>query len=566
MEKIIGIDLGTTNSVLAIMEQGKPIIIPNSEGERLTPSVVAWDPNSHQMRVGSPARRQAVINPQHTVFSIKRYLGQRFDSPFIQPVLEFTPYKTQISDNGGVSVRLADGWCSPQEILSTILKKLKRDAEAYLGEQVKKVVITVPSYYNFSQRQSVKDACYAAGLEALRIINESTAACLAYGFDKQANEIIAVFHLGGGTFDISILEIGEGVFQVRSTCGDTHLGGDDWDRCITNFIAGEFQKSYGVDLRKDPQALQRLKEACEKAKIELSTVMETMIDLPFITRNGGGEYLNLQMSLTQAKLEELTLNLINRTLITCKQAVKDAGLSLHDINRVILAGQPTRMPAVQRAVKEFFGKYPCRGVDPAEVVALGAAIQAGVLGGELEDIVLLDVTPLTLSVETLGGVATPLIYRNTTIPYRESQVFSTASDSQTRVEIHVLQGEGSMAADNMSLGKFILEGIPPVPKGIPQFEVTFELDSSNILEVSAKDKATGLAHSVTLTYDAGNLSPAHPPIPIEVPKLKPGFTPVESANHPLQPPIPPKQKKRKDSAPPLEETSPGKKWWQFRKK
>jgi molecular chaperone DnaK len=540
MEKIIGIDLGTKNSVLAIMEQGKPIIIPNSEGERLTPSVVAWDPNTHQMRVGSPARRQAVTNPQHTVFSIKRYLGQRFDSPFIQPDLEFTPYKTHISDNGGVLVWLADGWCSPQEILSTILKKLKRDAQAYLGEQVKKVVITVPSYFNFSQRQAVKDACYTAGLEALRIINESTAACLAYGFDKQANEIIAVFHLGGGTFDISILNIDEGVFQVLSTCGDTHLGGDDWDRRIINFIAGKFKKSHGVDLRKDPQALQRLKDACEKAKIELSTVVETMIDLPFITRNAGGEYLNLQMSLTQAKLEELTWDLITRTLYTCKQAVKDSEVNPHDINRVILAGQPTRMPAVQRAVKEFFGKSPCRGVDPAEVVALGAAIQAGVLDHELNDILLLDVTPLTLSVETLGGIATPLIYRNTTIPIFKSQVFSTASDSQTRVEIHVLQGEGSMAADNMSLGKFNLEGIPPAPRGIPQMEVTFDLDASDILKVSAKDKATGREHSVTLT--------------------------VESANHPVRPPIPPKQENLKDSAPPLEETTPGKKWWQFRKK
>jgi molecular chaperone DnaK len=501
MAKIIGIDLGTTNSAAAVMEGGEPTIIPSAEGDRLVPSVVAMNKN-HERLVGRPARNQAVVNPENTINSIKRFMGGKFDSPEVQKALEMVSYETKKAPNGDVRVIMDDKEYSPPEISAMILSKIKADAEDYLGEPVNQAVITVPAYFNDSQRNATKDAGKIAGLEVLRIINEPTASSLAYGLDKKQNEVIAVYDLGGGTFDISILDVGEGVFQVRSTSGDTFLGGDDFDERIINYLADEFEKDEGIDLRKQRQSLQRLKEAAEKAKIELSTMQQTEINLPYITADASGPK-HLVKKLTRAKLEQLTGDLVEKSMKPVKQALEDAGLEPSDIDEVVLVGGMTRMPAVQEAVTEFFGKEPHKGVNPDEVVAIGAAIQAGVLGGEVDDLLLLDVTPLTLSVETLGGVATPLIERNTTIPARESQVFSTASDNQSQVEIHVLQGERAMAKDNKSLGRFILDGIPPAPRGVPQIEVTFDINANGILEVTAKDKATGKSQNITITASSG---------------------------------------------------------------
>lgn len=501
MGKIIGIDLGTTNSVVAVMEGGEPTVIPSAEGERLVPSVVAVNKN-HERLVGRVARNQAVVNPENTIFSIKRFMGRRYDDPEVQKAMSRTPYKVTTAPNGDVRVFLDGKEYSPPEISAMILAKIKADAEAYLGEPVTQAVITVPAYFNDAQRNATKDAGRIAGLEVLRIINEPTASSLAYGLDKKKDEVIAVYDLGGGTFDISILDVGEGVFQVRSTSGDTFLGGDDFDQRIIDYVADEFKKEHGIDLRQDRQALQRLKEAAEKAKIELSSLIQTEINLPYITADASGPK-HLTMTLTRAKLEQLTQDLIERTLGPVRQALKDAGLEPHQINEVVLVGGMTRMPAVQDAVRKLFGKEPHKGVNPDEVVAVGAAIQAGVLGGEVKDILLLDVTPLTLSIETLGGVATPMIERNTTIPTRKSQIFSTASDNQNQVEIHVLQGERPMAADNKSLGKFILDGIPPAPRGVPQIEVTFDIDANGILKVTAVDKATGRSQNITITASSG---------------------------------------------------------------
>ncbi len=501
MGKIIGIDLGTTNSVVAVMEGGEPIVIPSAEGERLVPSVVAVNKN-HERLTGRVARNQAVVNPENTIFSIKRFMGRRYDDPEVKKALSRIPYKVTAAPNGDVRVVLDGKEYSPPEISAMILAKLKADAEAYLGEPVTQAVITVPAYFNDAQRNATKDAGRIAGLEVLRIINEPTASSLAYGLDKKKDEVIAVYDLGGGTFDISILDVGEGVFQVRSTSGDTFLGGDDFDQRIIDYIADEFKREHGIDLRQDRQALQRLKEAAEKAKIELSSLMQTEINLPYITADASGPK-HLTMTLTRAKLEQLTQDLIERTLGPVRQALKDAGLEPHQIDEVVLVGGMTRMPAVQEAVRKLFGKEPHKGVNPDEVVAVGAAIQAGVLGGEVKDILLLDVTPLTLSIETLGGVATPMIERNTTIPTRKSQIFSTASDNQSQVEIHVLQGERPMAADNKSLGKFILDGIPPAPRGVPQIEVTFDIDANGILKVTAIDKATGRSQNITITASSG---------------------------------------------------------------
>jgi molecular chaperone DnaK len=501
MGKIIGIDLGTTNSVVAVMEGGEPTVIPSAEGERLVPSVVAVNKN-HERLVGRVARNQAVVNPENTIFSIKRFMGRRYDDPEVQKAMARVPYKVTAAPNGDVRVILDGKEYSPPEISAMILAKIKADAEAYLGEPVTQAVITVPAYFNDAQRNATKDAGRIAGLEVLRIINEPTASSLAYGLDKKKDEVIAVYDLGGGTFDISILDVGEGVFQVRATSGDTFLGGDDFDQRIIDYIADEFKKEHGIDLRQDRQALQRLKEAAEKAKIELSSLMQTEINLPYITADASGPK-HLTMTLTRAKLEQLTQDLIERTLGPVRQALKDAGLEPHQIDEVVLVGGMTRMPAVQEAVRKLFGKEPHKGVNPDEVVAVGAAIQAGVLGGEVKDILLLDVTPLTLSIETLGGVATPMIERNTTIPTRKSQIFSTASDNQSQVEIHVLQGERPMAADNKSLGKFILDGIPPAPRGVPQIEVTFDIDANGILKVTAVDKATGRSQNITITASSG---------------------------------------------------------------
>lgn len=501
MAKIIGIDLGTTNSVVAVMEGGEPTVIPSAEGERLVPSVVAVNKN-HERLIGRVARNQAVVNPENTIFSIKRFMGRKFSDPEVQRAVSRVPYQVTEAPNGDVRVMLDGKEYSPPEISAMILSKLKADAEAYLGETVTQAVITVPAYFNDSQRNATKDAGKIAGLEVMRIINEPTASSLAYGLDKKSDEVIAVYDLGGGTFDISILDVGEGVFQVRSTSGDTFLGGDDFDQRIIDYIADEFEKNNGINLRKDRQSLQRLKEASEKAKIELSSLMQTEINLPYITADASGPK-HLVMTLTRAKLEQLTGDLVERSMGPVRQALKDADLEPAKINEVVLVGGMTRMPAVQEAVRKLFGKDPHRGVNPDEVVAVGAAIQAGVLGGDVKDILLLDVTPLTLSVETLGGVASPMIERNTTIPTRKSQIFSTASDNQSQVEIHVLQGERPMAADNKSLGKFILDGIPPAPRGVPQIEVTFDIDANGILNVTANDKATGRSQNITITASSG---------------------------------------------------------------
>jgi molecular chaperone DnaK len=501
MGKIIGIDLGTTNSVVAVMSGGEPVVIPTAEGERLCPSVVAVNKN-HERLVGRVARNQSIINAENTVFSIKRFMGRKFDDPEVQRTLSRVPYKVAKAPNGDVRVVLDGKEYSPPEISAMILAKLKADAEAYLGEPVTQAVITVPAYFNDAQRNATKDAGKIAGLEVMRIINEPTASSLAYGLDKKKNEVIAVYDLGGGTFDISVLDVGDGVFQVRSTSGDTFLGGDDFDQRIMDFLVDDFKKNNGIDLRQDRQALQRLKEASEKAKIELSTTMQTEINLPYITADSTGPK-HLVMNLTRAKLEQLTGDLVTKTLDPVRRAISDAGLKAADISEIVLVGGMIRMPAVQDAVRKEFGKEPHKGVNPDEVVAIGAAIQGGVLGGEVKDILLLDVTPLTLSVETYGGVATPLIERNTTIPIRKSQIFSTASDGQTQVEIHVLQGERPMATDNKSLGKFILDGIPPSPRGVPQIEVTFDTDANGILNVTAQDKASGRSQHITITASSG---------------------------------------------------------------
>lgn len=501
MAKIIGIDLGTTNSVGAVMEGGEPVVIPTAEGERVVPSVVAINKNGERL-VGRPARNQAVVNPENTIYSIKRFMGRKFDDAETAKALEVVPYKIHQAGNGGIEVEMADKRYSPPEVSAMILAKIKADAEAYIGEPVTQAVITVPAYFNDAQRNATKDAGKIAGLEVLRIINEPTASSLAYGLDKQKNEIIAVYDLGGGTFDISILDVGDGVFQVRSTSGDTFLGGDDFDQRIINWLADDFQRDNGIDLRQDRQSLQRLKEVAEKAKIELSSLQQTEINLPYITADAAGPK-HLVTKLTRAKLEQLTEDLVERTLAPVRQALKDADLKPSDINEVVLVGGMTRMPAVQEAVKKLFGKEPHKGVNPDEVVAVGAAIQAGVLGGDVKDILLLDVTPLTLSIETLGGVATPLIERNTTIPTRKSQVFSTAADNQNQVEINVLQGERPMAVDNKSLGKFVLDGIPPAPRGVPQIEVTFDIDANGIINVTAADKATSRSQHITITASSG---------------------------------------------------------------
>ncbi len=501
MAKIIGIDLGTTNSAAAVMVGGEPVVIPSAEGERLVPSVVAVNKNGERL-VGRVARNQAIINSENTIFSIKRFMGRRFEDAEVQRAIGHVPYRISKAPNGDVRVALADKEYTSPEISAMILSKIKRDAEAYLGEPVTQAVITVPAYFNDAQRNATKDAGKIAGMEVLRIINEPTASSLAYGLDKNKNETICVYDLGGGTFDVSVLEVGDGVFQVKSTSGDTFLGGDDFDQRIIDYLAEEFKKDHQIDLRQDRQALQRLKEAAEKVKIELSSTMQAEVNLPYITADASGPK-HLVTTLTRARLEQLTEDLIAKTLKPIQQALNDANLKPSDIDEVVLVGGMTRMPAVQEAVRKEFGKEPHKGVNPDEVVAVGAAIQAGVLGGEVKDILLLDVTPLSLSIETLGGISTPLIKRNTTIPTRESQVFSTASDSQTQVEIHVLQGERSMAADNKSLGKFTLDGIPPAPRGVPQIEVVFDIDANGILEVTAKDKATGRSQNITITASSG---------------------------------------------------------------
>jgi len=501
MAKVIGIDLGTTNSCMAVMEAGEPVVIPNSEGGRTTPSVVAISKSGERL-VGQVAKRQAITNPENTVFSIKRLMGRRFSDDEVQGDVKILPYKIDAAENGDARVLMGGRPYTAPEISALILQKMKTDAEAYLGEPVTEAVITVPAYFNDSQRSATKDAGKIAGLEVLRIINEPTAASLAYGLEKKGEETIAVFDLGGGTFDISILEIGEGTFQVKSTNGDTHLGGDDFDQRVMDWLVDEFRRDQGIDLRQDRMALQRLKEAAEKAKVELSTVMQTDINLPFITADASGPK-HMNITLTRSKLEQLVGDLVEKTLGPCQQALTDAGITAAQIDEVVLVGGQTRMPLVQEKVRQFFGKEPHKGVNPDEVVAIGAAIQAGVLKGEVRDVLLLDVTPLTLGIETLGGVMTPLIQRNTTIPTAKSQIFSTAADNQASVEIHVLQGERAMAADNKSLGRFMLDGILPAPRGLPQIEVTFDIDANGILNVSARDKATGREQKITITAGSG---------------------------------------------------------------
>ncbi len=506
MGKIIGIDLGTTNSVVAVMEGGEPTVITTAEGGRLCPSVVAFSKNNERL-VGQTARRQAVVNPDNTIFSVKRLMGRRYDDPEVAKARKVLPYQIMEGKAGDARVRIPQTGKehTPQEVSAMILRKLADDAAAYLGEKVTQAVITVPAYFNDSQRQATKDAGKIAGLEVLRIINEPTAASLAYGLDKQDAETILVFDLGGGTFDVSILEVGEGLVEVKATSGDTFLGGDDWDQRIVDWVAEEFRKEQGIDLRQDRQALQRLKEAAEKAKIELSSVLETEINLPFITADASGPK-HLQIKLTRARLEQITDDLVERCRVPFEQALRDAKLSASEIDEVVLVGGATRMPMIQELVRKLSGgREPHKGVNPDEVVAVGAAIQAGVLAGEVKDVLLLDVTPLTLGVETLGGVLTPLIERNTTIPVRKSEIFSTAEDGQTAVTIHVLQGERTMASDNMTLGRFNLEGIPPAMRGMPQIEVTFDIDANGILDVTAQDKATGKEQKITITAST-NLS------------------------------------------------------------
>jgi molecular chaperone DnaK len=499
MSKIIGIDLGTTNSVVAVMEGGEPVVITNPEGSRLTPSVVAFTKTGERL-VGQVAKRQAVTNPENTVFSIKRFMGRKFDE--VNEEMKMVPYRVVRATNGDARVSAAGKEYSPPEISAMILQKLKQAAEEYLGQPVTKAVITVPAYFNDAQRQATKDAGQIAGLEVMRIVNEPTAAALAYGLDKKKDETIAVYDFGGGTFDISILEVGEGVVEVKATNGDTHLGGDNLDQRIIDWITSEFKKSEGIDLGKDRMALQRLKEAAEKAKMELSTVIETDVNLPFITADQTGPK-HLQMKLTRAKFEQIVDDLLQKTVGPTKQALADAGLDPSKIDEVVLVGGSTRIPKVQTIVKELFGREPHKGVNPDEVVAVGAAVQAGVLAGDVKDLLLLDVTPLSLGIETLGGVLTTLIPRNTTIPTRKSEIFSTAADSQTSVEVHVLQGERPLARDNRTLGRFHLIGLPPAPRGVPQIEVTFDIDANGIVNVSAKDLGTGKEQKITITASSG---------------------------------------------------------------
>jgi molecular chaperone DnaK len=499
MGKIIGIDLGTTNSVVAVMEGGEPKVITNPEGSRLTPSVVAMGKNNERF-VGQVAKRQAVTNPENTIFSIKRFMGRKLSE--VPDEVKLVPYRVISGPNGDASVKMGDKNYAPPEISAMILQKMRNAAEEYLGEKVEKAVITVPAYFNDSQRQATKDAGKIAGLDVVRIVNEPTAAALAYGLDKKKDETIAVYDFGGGTFDISILEVGEGVVEVKSTNGDTHLGGDNIDLRIMDWIIEEFKKDQGIDLSKDKMAVQRLREAAEKAKMELSTVMETEINLPFITADATGPK-HLNMKLTRARFEQMVEDILQRSVAPCRQALQDAGVKPTDVDEVVLVGGSTRIPRVQQIVREMFGKEPHKGVNPDEVVAVGAAVQAGVLGGEVKDLLLLDVTPLSLGIETLGGVFTRLIERNTTIPTRKSEVFSTAADNQTSVEIHVLQGERAMARDNRTLGKFHLVGIPPAPRGIPQIEVTFDIDANGIVNVSAKDLGTSKEQKITITASSG---------------------------------------------------------------
>ena len=501
MGRAIGIDLGTTLSAAAVIEGGDPKIIPSSEGGNLVPSMVAMGKTGERL-VGELAKRQSIVNPENTIFSIKRLIGRKFKDAIVQHDIKRLPYKITEASNGDCRVTMGGKEYSPQEVSAMILQKLKADAEAYLGEKVTDAVITVPAHFNDSQRNATKDAGAIAGLNVLRIINEPTASALAYGMDKTQDQTIAVYDLGGGTFDISILDIGEGTFQVKSTNGDTHLGGDDIDQRVMDWVCDEFKKEQGIDLKQDKMALQRLKDASEKAKKELSTVSQTEISLPFITADASGPK-HLSMTLSRAKLEQLSADLLEKSIEPCRQALKDAGLKASQINNVLLVGGQTRMPKVQETLKQFFGREPVKGVNPDEAVALGAAIQAGVLKGEVGEVLLLDVTPLTLGIETLGGVATPLISRNTTIPTSKSQIFSTAADSQPSVEIHVLQGERPMAADNRTLGRFMLDGILPAPRGVPQIEVTFDIDANGILNVSARDKGTGKEQKITITASSG---------------------------------------------------------------